>query len=161
MRIIITALLLIVFGFDSMSQASKVRLPREDGKIVFKENFSHQKKQRELYMQLLSKLKSDPSIEITKADAEKLHIEAKGKWTLPVWRSRDIVTYKIVMNVKRNELEVRLEEFFNESVGSSVDKIIEINKDSDRELVQENLKFLRAGIHSRATEWLSSIKKFT
>ena len=161
MRSILTFLLLTAFAFNCVAQANKVRLPREDGKIVFKKNYSHEKKARDLYKQLLAKLKSDPSIEIIKTDEQKLSIEAKGKWTLPVWRSRDIVSYKIVIAVQKKELNVRLEEFFNETIGSSVDEIIEINKDSERELVQENLKFLRAGIHSRATDFLASFEKLT
>ena len=159
MKVVISLLALLLSTTTSFAQASKLELPMEGDKIVYSRNFTLIRKSNAAFSNLTISFKNDPALKVVRADEKKLEIEATGEWLIPVFRSRDKVTFRIIVKLENGSVQVRFQDFFNQTIGASVEDIIEKNKDSDRDLVQENLKFLKAGIHSRVSEWMVAIKK--
>lgn len=148
----------LIISSQIFSQGNQVELPYEDGKVVYRKHVNSDEKKSALFQSLVTWVENEKSLSEVKIDHKNLSVEAKGTMIIPTKRSKDEFTYKFNAVVKNGKIDFWYERILYVEIDQLLEVLIEKNEGSDRRTVQENLKFIKLGVHSNINAHARALK---
>jgi hypothetical protein len=118
------------------------------------------KKQKTLFKNTADWLRQDTSLKIVRSDAKTGVMNITGHFLVPTPRVQHPVDYKIDIYIKKDTVRYLVHDFYLPEINHSLEAILEKHKGTGKELVQESLWYLTAGLHGKVGTWSNAFKAY-